>query len=356
MYYLFLVFGVLIGVILREVVRDKETLRTIRSTFSFFALTVLLPVHVLFSVIRLQVIDQQNAYVLVAFVGILTTLTTLLVGKVFNLTPISSLQKPHVKWTAATFGGGGRAVVLATSMSILIGSDMQGSHSLDTGDVLNILVIFDLGYWLFFAGFLRPIFMPLTYKNQILKGENGSYNQGLSLKDMLSSFATFIALVTGVISVSLFDAGTVFKSFAFFDETRKALGLAIVFLTSATVVIAFQRDLSFVAMVGVFNIFIVRLSGVTIVILLLYPFMSILEHSGILPMQDAKLTIFYLMFPLALFLLSPPSSFIPAMLEEAGAPNHEVREASTINVLWNLIMFVLVGFTLVVVLLQAVSV
>ena len=77
MYYLFLVFGVLIGVILREVVRDKETLRTIRSTFSFFALTVLLPVHVLFSVIRLQVIDQQNAYVLVAFVGILTKLTTL---------------------------------------------------------------------------------------------------------------------------------------------------------------------------------------------------------------------------------------------------------------------------------------
>lgn len=356
MYYIFLVLGVTIGVILRETVGDKDTLTTIRSMFSFFALTVLLPIHVIFSIVRFQVIDQENAYIWVAFVGVLTTLLTLFVGKLLCLTPILALQKPHVKWTAATFGGGGRAVVLATSMSLLIGSDLQANHSLDTGDVLNILVIFDLGYWLFFTGFLRPFFMPLTYSGQVLKSENKSDYLGLSLKDMLSSLATLFALITGIVSVSLFDLESVLNSFTFFDQTRKALGLAIVFLTSATVVIAFQRDMSFVAIVGVFTIFIVRLCGITVVLLLLFPLFSAIEFLKIFPLNGSEITIFYLMFPLALFLLSPPSSFIPAMLEEAGAPNQEVREASTINVLWNLIMFILVGFTLLVALLQTVLV
>lgn len=306
------------------------TISKIRDAASAIAVAFVLPFHIYLSIVRPGGFDTFENYAKVGLSGIVVCSTIIIVGKLFfDIPRFRERYHPHFMYAAGTFGGGTRAMfflgITAPFIPHITVLDMS-VFATDPNLAINLLAVFDLGYWLFFNSIIATVFMPRSFPN-VAQGETRCKDDTLGKILKYAPIITFVLAVFGFTG-ELFGKNLSIASHvdvSWIELSRSYLGNLLVFLATIAMILGFERKSVFSATMDVFFILLVRWIPIAVIAVLLF--------------YLNKPLLVLLVVPVFLMAVTPPSSLVASMLHTKGASPEQEKQIHTVVGVWNTFFF-----------------
>ncbi len=324
-YVFSLTFGVLVGFLLNGIL-EKESIKLLSSRLMFFALTVLLPIHLSTASLRASLLGVSETLQWNLLWGILTCIATIVV--LHLIITITKSNKHYLKYQGSTFAGGGRALILVGVIAPLLSQYIQIkgiNQNENISFLIDSFVMFDIGYWFFYCLVIYKYVMPKTYTQSSI-AEDTTF---LNTREFIQLGAVLLGIIFMVIPIQYLNS---LPFITYLPDLRKILSAVIVGISAIYLTLTIEWKF-FGSALSDFGIIILgRVLGFGLITLMIY---FIYDE---IPFQIA--------LPLIIFLIAPPSSFIPMMLETVGAPEKNRKMAVTLGASWTLLF----GFIAIIIL------
>lgn len=320
-YLIALCIGALIGLILRSDKNIKER-KSLSDKFAFFALTVLLPVHLATAGLRAASLGVDDIFKFNLIWGMLTCFFTILI--LHFLVMFTKSGKQYLKYQGSTFAGGGRALILVSIIAPFIANYI---HIKDINNdempsfLIDTFVMFDLGYWFFYCLIIYKYVMPKSYKKQKIS-DNKSF---LKTREYIQISSVLIGFIAVYIPINWLNS---IPLITYLPEIRTGLSALIVSISAVYLTLSAELKFSGSVFSDFGMIMLGRLISFSVILLLINTIY------GELPSQ--------ITLPLLVLFIAPPSSFIPMMLQNVGAPEKNRKMAVNLGTTWTLVFLGLI--------------
>lgn len=314
--------GALIGAAMRYV-GDPEKRETWYRQLTTVAIEYILPIHIFGTTLKAAASSNVDFAVVLLAGGIACTFAVLQIAQFVVASPRYKEFDPHFPYIAATFAGGGRAVVLLAAITPLVDPLIHGAldqRLQGKGGVLDALAIFDTGYWAFFTAIVYERLMPRSFSKQgsaESETTRSARRSVISLVTIIAVAAIFEDQIVKLIGAHTIDVGR----FTFASIIIVLSTAAVVLIARRVPVLQSLRDIAFaiqLRLIGVGSVF-------TICLILLPDQLKILW------------------VPMVVMIVAPPSSFIPQMLHHQGASTTQRDQAVALNIAWNVLLYGLIA-------------
>ncbi len=302
--------AVIASFISRYYVKNETTIKNANEIIATIIVHLFLPLLV-FEALTNNIQNIKN-YITLYFIGFLISLTLYLTTLVF-----SRKLKPefkHLNLLVSTFGGGNRGVALMSLIIIAAPSLYSTNIDHDYDEMLSSFIMLDLGNFTFF----------LTYLPTLICKEAGLVpTKKLSgMTDMLTIFGPYtLAVLMPILLFFTYSIGNDWAS-QVLSHSKECRKFTLLFLSTYYIFLQFDFKLKTIFKSAFLcTLFIVfRLMAISLIFL----YFHIMYEREIFSIFDMILNS-NIALPIIILLCCPPSSLLPALLNQAGLSQNETK-------------------------------